>query len=337
MPANTADRVTIVTGPEPVLVERELDEVIARRVRESQDLDVVRIDCSAKPDRDDAGAASVSERLAQTLAPSLFGEPPIVVVVGLEVSDENTQSILKSAITEPDGSPIVIAHNGSARGRGVINAATKAKSQVIKVKRANERDVRSMMRQSAKAHRGRLLPEAEQWLVEAIGTDSLALLLAAVEQSVRDSPDGTVSEEHVHAIFPLQAKVSSFKVVDHLWAGRLDEAVRLLRQMEMREKGVGVAIVAAISHGLRMMALFGRPGAQAPAGMNVAPWQVERAAANARRWRASGARIAKVAAQLPDLDATMKGGLADGIALDDEQKMAVLEGLIIRLSAGTQP
>jgi DNA polymerase-3 subunit delta len=325
-----------VTGPEPVLVERELDELVSERARMSPDLDVVRLDCTAKPDRDDAGAAAISERLAQAMAPSLFGDAPIVVVLGLEAADDHTQTILKRAIDDPEGSPIVISHNGSSRGRGVINVANKAKARVTKVKRANEREVRSLMRQTAKESGGRLTPPAEQWLVDAIGTDSLALLLAAVDQSVRDSPDGTVAEEHVHAIFPMQAKVSSFKVVDHLWAGRLDDAVRLLRQMEMREKGVGVAVVAAISHGLRMMALFGRPGAQVPQGMNVAPWQIDRASQNARRWRASGARIAKVAVQLPDLDATMKGGLADGIALDDEQKMAVLEVLIVRLSAGPE-
>lgn len=307
-------------------------DLIANLEKGAPELDTVTIDCASKSNVDDPSASSNSERLFQALAPSLFGEPPIVVVRGLEAADEATQSVLKDAVAQTSGSPIVIAHSGAARGRGVINAAKRSGAQVIKCQRPKERDVRNLMRLEARRTGGSVSPQAEQWLIESIGIDSLALLLAAVRQSVVDRGGGRVEEEDVHAAFPMQAKVSAFKIVDSLWAGQLDEATRLLRGMEHREKGVGVAVLAAIAHGLRMMALFGRPGSKPPAGMNVAPWQIDRARTNARRWGASGARIAAVAARLPGLDADMKGGLDGGVALDDEQKLAVLEALVIRLA-----
>lgn len=315
-----------------VLRDREVADLTSRLERSRPELDVVTVDCSAKPNVDDPSASSNSERLFQALSPSLFGEAPIVVVLGLEVADDATQSVLRDSVAQETGSPVVIAHSGAAKGRGVINAAKRKGAHVIKCQRPKERDVRNLMRLEARQAGGSVSPQAEQWLIESIGIDSLALLLAAVRQSVFDRGGGRVEEQHVHAVFPMQAKVSAFKIVDSLWAGQLDEATRLLRGMEHREKGAGVAVLAAIAHGLRMMALFGRPGSKPPAGMNVAPWQIDRARTNARRWGASGARIAAVSARLPGLDADMKGGLDGGVALDDEQKMAVLEALVIRLA-----
>jgi DNA polymerase-3 subunit delta len=329
-------RITVVTGPEAVLLDREVADLTARLERNGPGLDVVTIDCSSKSNADDPTVSSNSEKIFQALSPSLFGEPPIVVVRSLEASDESTQSVLKEAVAQQEGSPIVIGHSGAARGRAVINAAKRNGAQVIKCQRPNERDVRNLMRLEARQYGGNVSPQAEQWLIDSIGIDSLALLLGAVRQSVVDCGGGRVNEEDVHAVFPMQAKVSAFKIVDNLWAGNLDEATRLLRGMEHREKGAGVAVLAAIAHGLRMMALFGRPGSRPPAGMNVAPWQIERARTNAKRWGASGARIATVSARLPMLDADMKGGLEGGVALDDEQKMAVLEALVVRLAQAPQ-
>ena len=144
-----------------------------------------------------------------------------------------------------------------------------------------------------------------------------------------------MDEDAVQRMFPQQAKVSSFAVVDHVWAGRTTEALRLVRSMEQRERGVGVSVVAAIAYGLRMMALAGIRGSAPPPDMSIAPWQADRARDNARKWNATGGKIAAVSAQLPQWDADMKGGLDGGIALDDEQKMAMLELIIARLSGAT--
>ncbi len=322
----------IVTGPEPLLVRRAADRATDDVAARYPDRSVRVLDCGRKSD----SGVSLAEEIAQSAAPSLFGDPPILRVDNLDQADDAIQTVLKDLIADPQATAIVITHSGAARGRGVINAATKTGAQVIKCARPNDREIRRMARDEAGALGGKLSDPAEQWLVDAMGTDSLELLLAAVRQSVIDTPGGRVTEDEVQTMFPQQAKVSSFAVVDHVWAGHTTDALRLLRNMEQRERGVGVSVVAAVAYGLRMMALAGIRGSTTPPDMSIAPWQADRARDNARRWGATGGKIAAVAARLPQWDAEMKGGLDGGIALDDEQKMAILELIIARLAAAAE-
>lgn len=324
-----ADPAIVVTGPEPLLVRRAADDAVNRLAERYPERGVRVLDCSRRSDT----GTTVAEDLAQASAPSLFGEPPVLRVDALEAADDSAQTVLKAILADAEGAAIVITHNGGARGRGVVNAATKAGAEVVKVARPNDRDIRRMVRDEARAAGGAVSDPAQQWLIDALGTDSLEFLLGAVRQAVADTPDGRVDEDAVAAMFPQQAKVSSFAVVDHVWAGRTTDALRLLRSMEQRERGVGVAVVAALAHGVRMMALVGMRGSSPPPDMSIAPWQADRARNNARRWGATGASLAALAARLPELDAEMKGGLDGGVALDDEQKMVIIEAVVSRLSA----
>lgn len=318
--------IVVVTGPEHVLVERTATAELDRVRREHPDREVKKLHCGRKAD----SGIPLAEDIVQSSSPSLFGEPPILVVDGVDHADEATVDALKRAIADDGSPPMVITHFGAQRGRGVVNAATKAGIRVVKCGRPSERDVRNLIREEAAAHGGRITDRAEHWLVEALGTQSLALLLGATRQAVADCSGGTVGEEQVQRMLPAQTTATSFQLADHIWAGEAAEATRLLRLMEQRERGVSVSVVAAIAHGLRMMALAGMRGSTGSGG--VPPWQAERARSNARNWGATGARVAKLAVELPDIDADMKGGLDGGTALDDEQKMALLEQLIARLA-----
>lgn len=325
--ADRHEPAVVVTGPEPLLVRRAAEEALAAIRASHADRSVVVVDCAKRPE-----SGSVAMDLAQAAAPSLFGDTPVLFVRDVEAGDEATVTVVKALLADREGAPVVVTHNGSAKGRGVVTAATKAGVRVVKVSRPGDRDVRKLARDEARHAGGQLTDAAEQWLVDALGTESLELLLAAVRQAVSDSEDHLVDEAAVQVMFPHQAKVSSFRVVDHIWAGRTTEALRLLRTMEQRERGVGVSVVAAIAHGLRMMAVAGLRGAAPPPDLAVAPWQADRARDNVRRWHATPGRIAEVAAQLPTWDADMKGGLDGGTAFDDEQKMAMLELITARLA-----
>lgn len=322
-----AEPAVIITGPEPLLVRRAAEQALAAMLGEDRQL--VTVSCGRRSDTGESSA----EVIARSAAPSLFGDVPVLQVLDLQDGDDAVVNVVKDLIGDPQGAPVVITHNGSAKGRGVLNAAAKAGIEVVKVTRPNDRDIRRLLRDETRAAGGRMSEPAEQWLVDALGTDSLDLLFAAARQAVADSPDGRVDEAAIMAMIPQQAKVSSFKIVDHVWAGRTDDALRLVRAMEQRERGVGVAVVAAIAHGLRMMATAGMRGSRPGPELGIAPWQVDRARDNARRWQASGARIAGVATRLPGWDADMKGGLDGGVALDDEQKMAALELIVAALSS----
>lgn len=331
--ASRAEPAVVVTGPEPLLVRRAADDATNGMCDQFPERSVRVLDCARRSD----SGLDLAQEIAQAAAPSLFGDPPILRVENIDQSDDAVQQVLKDLLADPEGTAVVITHNGAPRGRGVINAAGKTAAQVIKCARPKEREIRRMARDEAKAAGGTVTDQAEQWLMDALGTDSLELLLAAVRQAIADAPDGRVDEDAVHDMFPVQGKVSAFAVVDHVWAGRTTEALRLLRTMEQRERGVGVSVVAALAHGVRMMALAGLRGSSPPRDLAIAPWQADRARDNARRWSATGARLAAVSARLPGLDADMKGGLDGGIALDDEQKMAIVESVVSHLAQPAGP
>lgn len=320
------DRVVVVTGPEQVLVER----AAARRLEEIQkahpDREIRRLDCARKSD----SGISLAQDIAQSSSPSLFGEPPILMVESVEQADESIVEALKVAIADDQAPPLILTHLGGQRGRGVINSADKAGGEVIKCDRPSERDVRGLLRQEAIDQGGQISDRAEHWLIDALGTDSVALLLGAVRQAVADSLDGNVDVDQVQHMLPTQTRSSAFQLADRVWAGDGAEATRQLRLMAQRERGVAVSVVAALAHGLRMMALAGMRGGNP--GPAIRPWQAKRARENARTWGATGERIARLSVRLPDLDVQMKGSLDGAMALDDEQKLAILEQEIERLA-----
>ena len=320
------DRVVVVTGPEQVLVQRAAARSLEEIQKANPDREIKRLDCSRKSD----SGIALAQDIVQSSSPSLFGEPPILVVDSVEQADEEIVDALKAAIADDQAPPLVLTHFGGQRGRGVLNAADKAGGEVIKCDRPSERDIRDLLRQEAKAVGGRISDRAEHWLIDALGTDSVALLLGSVRQAVADSPDGKVDVDQVQHMLPTQTRSSAFQLADRVWAGDGAEATRLLRLMAQRERGVAVSVVAALSHGLRMIALAGM--AKGNPGPHIRPWQAKRARENARTWGATGERIARLAVRLPILDVQMKGSLDGAMALDDEQKMAILEQEIDRLA-----
>ncbi|MCH9719423.1 MAG: hypothetical protein K0U60_06085 [Actinomycetia bacterium] len=319
-------RVVVVTGPEQVLVDRSAARFMEQIRNEHPDREIKRLHCGRKAD----SGIPIAEDIAQSASPSLFGEPPILQVEAVDQADEAIAEALKAAIDDPEAPPLLITHLGGQRGRGVINAAEKAGGLVVKCDKPSERDVRDLLRTEAKAAGGQISDRAEQWLIDALGTDSLSLLIGSVQQAVADSRDGRVDIDQVQHMLPVQTRSSAFQLADLVWAGDGAQTVRLLRLMEQRDRGLPVAVVAALAHGLRMMALAGMRGARPDPA--IRPWMAKRARSNAQSWQATGARVARLAVRLPGIDADMKGSIAGGTALDDEQKMAVLEQELTRLA-----
>jgi len=117
-----------------LLVDREADEIVAKLVKSQPDREVRELDCRHKAE---PGVPGIAQDISNAAAPSLFGEPPILVVRAVDFADELTLDALKSTMAESEGPPMVITHNGAAKGRGIINAATKAGFTVQKSARPN--------------------------------------------------------------------------------------------------------------------------------------------------------------------------------------------------------
>jgi len=293
---------TLVTGDEPLLVDR----AIARAVAAAR-----RIDPGAER-RDGAGAGLTAGEFSDLVAPSLFAEPRVVVIRGAHESSRELAAALASYCQDPvEGVWLVLHHPGGARNKAIADALNKAGATVVtcnKITKLNERIdfVRAEIRRAG----GRTNPVAVTALVEAVGSD-LRELASAADQLVADT-GGTVDEKAVRRYHTGRAEVSGFTVSDATMAGDLSGALESLRWA----LGVGVApvlIADALADGVRTVsrvsAVKGRNSYAVASELGMPPWKIDRARGMARGWTTEG--LVGGMAIVAELNAAVKGVAAD--------------------------
>src|SRR6478609_8446904 len=108
---------TLVTGDEPLLVDR----AIARTVAAAR-----RIDPGVER-RDGAGAGLTAGEFSDLVAPSLFAEPRVVVIRGAHESSKELAGALTGYVKDPvEGVWLVLHHPGGARNKAIADALNKA-------------------------------------------------------------------------------------------------------------------------------------------------------------------------------------------------------------------
>ncbi len=311
--------VVLVTGAEALLAERAAARVrdLARAAHEA--LEVVSVD----------GAAYEAGQLATWTSPSLFEEPRLVEVVGLEAASDALVTDLLAHLAgvgrergagggdgPPDDLVLVLRHAGGARARKVLDAARAVPGvQVVDAAPLKSpRDQRAFVQHEFVRAGRAATPEAVDALHQALGQD-LRALAAAVAQLASDVPtDGltprraAVDAADVERYYGGRAEVTGFAVADAAVAGRREEALRLTRQA--LEAGVDpIPMIAALAMKLRAMVKVAAAGrgrdADVARAAGMAPWQVERARADLRGWGPEG--IATSLLALAEADAAAKG------------------------------
>lgn len=306
----------LVSGDEPLLVDR----AIARAAAAAR-----RADPGAEK-RDATAAGLTAGEFSDLVAPSLFAEPRLVVIRGVQDAAKELAAALAGYAIDPvDGVWLVLQHGGGARNRALVDGLTKAGATVVtcnKITRLNERIdfVRAEIRRAG----GRTNPAAVTALVEAVGSD-LRELASAADQLVADT-GGTVDEQAVRRYHRGRAEVSGFTVSDAAMSGDLAAALESLRWA----LGVGVApvlIADALADGVRTVArVSGVKGGNSYAtasALGMPPWKVDRARGMARGWSADG--LVAGMAIVSELNAAVKG-----VAVDPEY---ALEKAVIELAA----
>src|SRR6476659_4884120 len=246
---------TLVTGDEPLLVDRAIARAVAAARR--GDPGVER--------RDGTGAGLTVGQFSDLVAPSLFAEPRVVVIRGAHESSRELAAALASYCQDPvDGVWLVLHHPGGARNKGIVDALSKAGATVVtcnKITRLNERIdfVRAEIRRAG----GRTNPTAVTALVEAVGSD-LRELASAADQLVADT-GGTVDEKAVRRYHTGRAEVSGFTVSDATMSGDLAGALESL-----------------------VWALKGGNSYAMAAELGMPPWKIDRARGMARGWTPDG-------------------------------------------------
>lgn len=298
----------LIWGPEDVLIRRSRDTLLAKVRKKHPDIDITRLSASSY----DAGALSAAA------APSLFSESGCIVVDGLESCSDDFLLDALAYVEDPNPDMVVVLeHRGGQRGAKLIKrlealGAPKLDAQALK----SESDRQDFAVDSFRRAERRIDPRGLEALMSALGSD-LSELDAGIRQLLADT-EGTITEEVVDRYYGGRVEATGFRVADAAVAGRAGEALALLRH----SLGTGsdpVPIVAAIALKLRQLAKvqgLGGSNGELAGQLGMAPWQVDRAKREMRRWNevALGRAILRAASA----DEAVKGGGRDPVyAVED--------------------
>jgi len=296
----------LVSGPEEICAERAIAGVREYLRAEDPSLEVSDI-------RADDYAPGTLLGMA---SPSLFGEPRLVRVAGVEKCSDAFLTEAIAYLEHPqEGATIVLRHTGSSvRGKKLLDAIRSGTGGGIEiacpaVKRDSDRfDFAAGEFQAAKR---RIAPTALRALVSAFA-DDLTELAAACQQLIADV-DGDISEQIVQRYYGGRVETTAFAVADTAIAGRYGEALITLRHA-LTSGADPVPMVAAIASKLRTMARVSgsrEPNAALAARIGMKDWQVDRARRDLAGWTESSLALAIQAAARAD--AEVKGASRDPI------------------------
>ncbi|MEN2740854.1 DNA polymerase III subunit delta [Microbacterium sp. X-17] len=298
--------IVLVSGPEEICAERAIAGI--RELLKAEDPSLEVSDIRA----DDYAPGT----LLAVSSPSLFGEPRLVRVTGVERCSDAFLAEAISYLAQPqDGATIVLRHTGATqRGKKLLDAIRAGEGGGIEiacpaVKRDSDRfDFAAAEFQAA---RKRIVPAALRALVSAFAED-LTELAAASQQLIADVP-GDVTEDIVRRYYGGRVELSAFAVADTAIAGRYGESLIALRQA-LASGADPVPLVAAIASKLRTMARVAgnrEPSAALAARLGLKDWQVDRARRDLSGW--SEASLGLAIQATARADAEVKGGSRDSV------------------------
>jgi DNA polymerase-3 subunit delta len=297
--------VVLVSGVEDVLAERAITMLRDFLRREDPALEV-----------SDLEADGYRRGELMTLAsPSLFGEPRLIRVGGVErASDDFLLDALDYLQQPAESTTLVLRHRSGVRGKKLLDAVRAGTGGGIEIVCAElKRDVEKQDFAAAefRAAGRKISPGALRALVAAF-SDDLRELSSACRQLISDAP-GDLSESVVARYYGGRVETNSFAVADAAIAGRYGEALVALRHA-LDSGADPVPMVAAFAMKVRTMAKVSGVrggGPQIASSLGLAPWQVDRARRDLAGWSDEG--LARAIEALAATDAAVKGAERDPV------------------------
>lgn len=294
--------VVFVSGAEDFLAGRAIRAIREALRKQDQSLEIHELEAA------DYSAGT----LLNITSPSLFAEPRLVIIRGVEkCSDELITDGIEYLANPTEDTTLILRHNGSSvRGKKLVEAIRDCEFAIeiacADIKKDSERQA---FVQGEFAHADRKITAgAVRALLDAFADDT-AELAAACSQLLLDSAD-SISEEIVDRYYGGRVETNAFKVADAALAGRAGEAMALLRHA-LATGADPVPLVAAISMKIRQMAkIYGNRSATA-ATLGMAPWQLDRARKDLSGWTDDG--LAAAIQAMATADAAAKGAERDPI------------------------
>ena len=289
--------VVLVSGPEALLAERACDRIVTLVRERDPDVEVTRVDA----------ATYATGELSVLTSPSLFAESKVVVVEGVERAGDALLLDAEAYLAAPVPDVVVVLrHGGGQRGKRLLDAAKRAEVPTVGCEQVrSDADKAAFVTDELRRAGRRADPRGVRALVDAVGSD-LRELAAACAQLVADTT-GLIGDEVVQRYHGGRVEATGFQVADAAVAGDAGRAVALLRHA-MATGLDPVPVVAAVAARLRTLAKVGAVrgrGAAAARELGMAPWQVDRATQDLRRWSPEGLAVAIAA--VAQADAEVKG------------------------------
>ena len=285
---------TLVTGPERLLAERAIAQVLDRARAAEPTVEV-----------DQVSAAQLDPgRLVELTSPSLFSTRRAVVLDDLaDLSSDLVGQVGDLARGVDADLALVLVHNGAARNKKLVDAVKAAKAEVVECPTVKAWELPQFVSREARRLGGSADSEAPTLLVEAVGHD-LRALAAAVSQLLADSETQAITATQVRRYFGGRAEVTSFAVADATLSGRTGMAMEQLRWA--LSTGVApVLVTSAFASGVRGLGrLIGAPAGLRESDLarevGVPPWKLKSMRAQARGWDQRGLANALQAVALAD-------------------------------------
>lgn len=298
--------IVLVAGPEEVCAERAIASVRAQLKAEDPSLEVTDIRA------DDYAAGTL---LAVT-SPSLFGEPRLVRVAGIEKCNDAFLTEALAYIEAPqDGATVVLRHTGATvRGKKLLDAIRAGVGGGVEVPcPAIKKDAeRATFAAGEFRHARRKIDRQALEALTRAFTGDLAELAAACQQLLQDT-SGTIDVATVERYYGGRVEMTGFAVADMAIAGDHGGALLALRQA-LDSGADPVPLVAAFAMKLRTMARVAGvrgPARQVARDLGMADWQVERAQRDLVGW--TGSTLGMAIQATARADAEVKGASRDPV------------------------
>lgn len=297
--------IVLVSGPEDVLAERAITMLRSFLRAEDPALEVSDIDADGYR----------RGELFTLASPSLFGEPRLIRVSGVEkCSDDFLVDALDYLDQTAESTTLVLRHRSGVRGKKLLDAIRAGGGDGIEIVCAElkrDSDKQDFAVAEFRAAGRKVSPGALRALVAAF-SDDLRELSAACRQLIADAP-GDISEAVVAKYYAGRVETNAFAVADAAIAGRHGEALIALRHA-LDSGADPVPMVAAFAMKVRTMAKVSGArggGPQLAASLGLAPWQVDRARRDLAGWNDAG--LAAAIEALAATDAAVKGAERDPV------------------------
>ena len=292
--------IVLVSGTESFLADRAI-RILTDRMKSS--------DAGVEVSDLDATTYGYGE-LFQLASPSLFGEPRLLRVSGVEKCSDAFLEDALSYLGSPEADVVlVLRHGGGNRGKKLLDGLKKAGADALIVECKDiKKDADRMGFISAEFQRvgATLTPGAQRALADAFSTD-LAELAAACQQLIADSEGALVTEDIIQRYYGSRVEATTFQVADKAIAGHFAEALILLRRA-IDSGAEPILVVAAFAMKLRTMAQVGgvRGNNDAVAQeLGIPSWQVRLARGNLQGWDEAG--LGRAIMEVASTDSAVKG------------------------------